>query len=268
MSKLFCDCKTDEEKSNFFLSGRGVETGVIAPAISNEVAMAFHRCFEFEKQLAAALDDLEVAKNVANGNVEAKFDAWKQLDAMEHELDAALAAIKVKDEALRKLSFNAQTTGGVAGKDEDLCRSITYAEEALAIQPDDSALQAFAEKVREQCAQSIQSCGMCGRDLANEIRAIKGVEMTTREQIIDAAKEASMYIGSHDDPHAALFWYPEIERFYAIAFEAGRVAELEACFSLKKEALEIFNFNPLETSQEVRDVIEWFSGAIRTRGTK
>ncbi len=55
MSKLFCDCKTDEEKGNFFLSGRVVETGVIAPAISNEVAMAFHRCFEFEKQLAAAL---------------------------------------------------------------------------------------------------------------------------------------------------------------------------------------------------------------------
>jgi len=53
MSKLFCDCKTDEEKSNFFLSGKGVETGIIAPAISNEVAMAFHRCFEFEKQLAA-----------------------------------------------------------------------------------------------------------------------------------------------------------------------------------------------------------------------
>lgn len=51
MSKLFCDCKTDEEKSNFFLSGRGVETGVIAPAISNEVAMAFYRCSEQKKQL-------------------------------------------------------------------------------------------------------------------------------------------------------------------------------------------------------------------------
>ena len=56
MSKLFCDCKTDEEKSNFFLSGQGVETGIIAPAISNEVAMAFHRCFEFEKQLSEAYE--------------------------------------------------------------------------------------------------------------------------------------------------------------------------------------------------------------------
>ena len=51
------------------------------------------------EQLAAALDDLEVAKNVANGNVEAKFDAWKQLDAMEHELDAAVAACKAKQGA-------------------------------------------------------------------------------------------------------------------------------------------------------------------------
>ncbi len=35
------------------------------------------------------------------------------------------------------------------------------------------ALQAFAEKVRDQCAQSIQSCGLCGRDFANEIRNLK-----------------------------------------------------------------------------------------------
>ena len=33
MEKLFCDCKTDAEKSAFFLSGRAVETGVIASAI-------------------------------------------------------------------------------------------------------------------------------------------------------------------------------------------------------------------------------------------
>ena len=77
------------------------------------------------EQLAAALDDLEVAKNVANGNVEAKFDAWKQLDAMEHELDAALAACKAKDELIR------------------MCAGIQvgYLKDALAIQPDDSALR-------------------------------------------------------------------------------------------------------------------------------
>ena len=48
--RLFCDCKTDEEKSNFFLSGTAVETGVIAPAISNDVAMAYHRCAQFKKE--------------------------------------------------------------------------------------------------------------------------------------------------------------------------------------------------------------------------
>ena len=48
--RLFCDCKTDEEKSNFFLSGMAVETGIIAPAISNDVAMAYHRCAQFKKE--------------------------------------------------------------------------------------------------------------------------------------------------------------------------------------------------------------------------
>lgn len=47
---LFCDCKTDEEKSNFFLSGRGYETGVIAHSIQNDVAMAYHRCAELKKE--------------------------------------------------------------------------------------------------------------------------------------------------------------------------------------------------------------------------
>lgn len=51
MKHLFCDCKTDEEKANFFLSGRAVETGIIAPAISNDVAMAYHRCAEFQKEI-------------------------------------------------------------------------------------------------------------------------------------------------------------------------------------------------------------------------
>ena len=99
MSKLFCDCKTDEEKSNFFLSGQGVETGIIAPAISNEVAMAFHRCFEFEKQLAAAI-----------------------------------AACKLKDEAL-------QNCEGMLDELRDYPITHDAIIEALAIQPDDSALK-------------------------------------------------------------------------------------------------------------------------------
>lgn len=51
-SKLFCDLKTDEEKSNFFLSGKGYETGVIAAAIQNDVALAYHRCAEYKKAFA------------------------------------------------------------------------------------------------------------------------------------------------------------------------------------------------------------------------
>jgi hypothetical protein len=50
---LFCDLKSDAEKSNFFLSGRAYETGVIARAIQNDVAMAYHRCAEYAKQRAA-----------------------------------------------------------------------------------------------------------------------------------------------------------------------------------------------------------------------
>lgn len=52
MNKLFSDMKTDEEKSVFFLSGRGYETGVIAAAIQNDVAMAYHRCAEYQKEIS------------------------------------------------------------------------------------------------------------------------------------------------------------------------------------------------------------------------
>ena len=60
--RLFCDCKTDEEKSNFFLSGMAVETGVIAPAISNDVAMAYHRCAQFKKENDELRAELETER--------------------------------------------------------------------------------------------------------------------------------------------------------------------------------------------------------------
>jgi hypothetical protein len=53
MNQLFCELKTDEEKAEFFLSGRGYETGVIAHSIQNDVAMAYHRCAEYKKEFAA-----------------------------------------------------------------------------------------------------------------------------------------------------------------------------------------------------------------------
>lgn len=54
MNKLFCDLKTDEEKYNFFLSGQGYATGVIAKAIQNDVAMAYHRADGLYKYLLVA----------------------------------------------------------------------------------------------------------------------------------------------------------------------------------------------------------------------
>ena len=61
---------------------------------------------------------------------------------LRQQLAAALAAIKVKDAVLGDI---AECIG--AG------RLRVASAEAIAIQPDDSALQAFAAKVREQCAQ-------------------------------------------------------------------------------------------------------------------
>jgi hypothetical protein len=48
---LWSDCETDEERVNFLLSGRAWETGIIAKAIQNEVALAFK--FRSEKMKEA-----------------------------------------------------------------------------------------------------------------------------------------------------------------------------------------------------------------------
>lgn len=81
MNKLFGDLKTDEEKRNFFLSGRGYETGVIAAAIQYDVAMAYHRCAEYKKELAAlqaprteAVQGEPVAVMYEDGSVLSKAD--------------------------------------------------------------------------------------------------------------------------------------------------------------------------------------------------
>ena len=69
MEKLFCDMKTDEEKSNFFLSGRGYETGVIAAAIQNDVAMAYHRCAEYQKEIEALRAECEKLREIDAGRI-------------------------------------------------------------------------------------------------------------------------------------------------------------------------------------------------------
>ena len=47
---LWTDCETDEERVNFLISGRGFETGIIAKAVQNEVAMAFRFRSEIIKE--------------------------------------------------------------------------------------------------------------------------------------------------------------------------------------------------------------------------
>lgn len=66
MNKLFCDLKTDEEKAEFFLSGRGYETGVIAHSIQNDVAMAYHRCAEYKKELATLQAECDKPKQAVD----------------------------------------------------------------------------------------------------------------------------------------------------------------------------------------------------------
>ena len=96
MEKLFCDCKTDAEKSAFFLSGRAVETGVIAAAISNDVAMAYHRCDEFKKEVAA---------------LQAKSDTRKALINLLHaEIDALRAKIEQMEKRLRLIREEPENT--------------------------------------------------------------------------------------------------------------------------------------------------------------
>ncbi|MFZ2292751.1 MAG: hypothetical protein WAW05_10105 [Corynebacterium casei] len=82
--RLFCDCKTDEEKSNFFLSGMAVETGVIAPAISNDVAMAYHRCAQFKKEndeLRAKIETMEKQKPMELNYIELLKSAQKSVES-------------------------------------------------------------------------------------------------------------------------------------------------------------------------------------------
>jgi len=89
LEKLFSDCKTDEEKYNFFLSGRGYETGVVAASIQNDVAIAYKRCVSFQdelrrlhqvnQELVEALQNL--CKAADNGHVANYSNLWDEARA-------------------------------------------------------------------------------------------------------------------------------------------------------------------------------------------
>ena len=127
--RLFCDCKTDEEKSNFFLSGMAVETGVIAPAISNDVAMAYHRCAQFKKEndeLRARIEAMEKQEPVVVGYLDVGEGGYldigtdltddqirERLGVGKHNLYAAPVDAKaIRAEALKEAEEIAKTIGG------------------------------------------------------------------------------------------------------------------------------------------------------------
>ncbi len=87
--------------------------------------------------------------------------------------------------------------------------------------------------------------------------------MTTREQIIAAAKKADLQ-PYYDAQEVA------IERFYSIAFDAGRVAEREECIEIVESyRVSVGNSCAGElacewTMENLREIRE----AIRTRGNR
>lgn len=48
-NKLWCDLKTIEEKIEFLKNGRAVETGIIAPAIVNDIILMLENNQQYKK---------------------------------------------------------------------------------------------------------------------------------------------------------------------------------------------------------------------------
>jgi len=110
MEKLFCDLRTDEEKADFFLSGQGYSTGVIAKAVQNDVAMAYRRCAEYKK----ACHDAQAIRNAALeeaarqcGDIYSWRGAYSAGLMSTNTLDACAAAIRAL-----KSQVASQTCGG------------------------------------------------------------------------------------------------------------------------------------------------------------
>ena len=49
--KLWCDLSSDEERLEFILSGRAVETGIIAPSIVDDAIKAFKAAVALDLQI-------------------------------------------------------------------------------------------------------------------------------------------------------------------------------------------------------------------------
>ena len=82
--KLWCDLRTDEERSAWLLLGRGHETGVVAVAIQNDLAMAYHRLAALAQMTAAApesqaerVTELEALLREARGVIQTCGGEWR-----------------------------------------------------------------------------------------------------------------------------------------------------------------------------------------------
>ena len=59
MKKLWCDLRSDAERSDYILSGQAYDAGIIAHAIQADVAMAFHRCSEYDAEVCRLREENE-----------------------------------------------------------------------------------------------------------------------------------------------------------------------------------------------------------------
>jgi hypothetical protein len=75
--------------------------------------------------------------------------------------------------------------------------------------------------------------------------------------------KATAYTNRHYPDRTTYTFGPEQLEAFA---DLVRADEREALGVLETDAHYIFNNPPGETSQDVRDVIEWYSAAIRARG--
>ena len=63
MKKLWCDLRSDAERSDYILSGQAYDAGIIAHAIQADVAMAFHRCSEYDAEVRRLREENERLAN-------------------------------------------------------------------------------------------------------------------------------------------------------------------------------------------------------------
>lgn len=110
---LFSDLKTDAQRRDWFLLGRGVETGIIAPALQTPLANAYNKLVESSKLI-------------------------EQLQQRNNELAATVEQLR---DALRHLHHNAKASGCEMGL------ALDVAEEALESTPQQSLAERDANLI-------------------------------------------------------------------------------------------------------------------------